>query len=129
MRDVIIAEGGTGAPAALDDIGIAVAGKTGTAEYCDDIAQPLGYCVPGQWPSHAWYIGYGPYEDPEIAVIAFVYNGGEGSFMALPLVRETMRAFFELQAQRDSGEIISPPLSEEDEIDLSVGATPIPNQP
>lgn len=129
MRDVIIAEGGTGAPAALDDIGIAVAGKTGTAEYCDDIAQPLGYCVPGQWPSHAWYVGYGPYEDPEIAVIAFVYNGGEGSFMALPLVRETMRAFFELQAQRDGGEIISPPLSEEDEIDLSVGATPIPNQP
>ncbi|MGV2432630.1 MAG UNVERIFIED_CONTAM: hypothetical protein LVQ98_04710 [Rickettsiaceae bacterium] len=32
-----------------------VAGKTGTAEYCDDIARPLGLCVPGNWPSHAWF--------------------------------------------------------------------------
>lgn len=126
MREVIIAEGGTGADANLDDIGITVAGKTGTAEYCDDIAQPLGYCVPGQWPSHAWYVGYGPYEDPEIVVIAFVYNGGEGSFMALPLVRETMRAYFELEAQRESGIPVSPPVSAEDGVDLSVEPTAIP---
>lgn len=126
MREVIIAEGGTGAPASLDEIGIAVGGKTGTAEYCDDIAQPLGYCVPGQWPSHAWYVGYGPVEDPEIAIIAFVYNGGEGSFMALPLVRETMQAYFELQAQREAGVPISPPSTDPDEVDLTVPATPVP---
>ncbi|MGB7341297.1 MAG: penicillin-binding transpeptidase domain-containing protein [Phototrophicaceae bacterium] len=126
MREVIIAEGGTGAPASLDDIGIAVGGKTGTAEYCDDIAQPLGYCVPGQWPSHAWYVGYGPIENPEIAIVAFVYNGGEGSFMALPLVRETMRAYFELQAQRAAGVPIAPPSTDPDAIDLTVPATPVP---
>lgn len=93
-------EGGTARAASLDDMGIVVGGKTGTAEYCDDVAQPLGYCVPGQWPSHAWYAGFAPYEDPEIAVIAFVYNGGEGSFTALPIVRETMRVYFELQEAR-----------------------------
>lgn len=133
MREVIVAEGGTGAPAALDEIGVLVGGKTGTAEYCDDIAQPLGYCVPGQWPSHAWYVGYGPIEEPEIAVIAFVYNGGEGSFMALPLVRETMRSYFELQAQREDGGIITPEITNPDDADLGVGATPVPltvpNQP
>ncbi len=107
MRAAVTIEGGTAGSAALDDIGIAVAGKTGTAEYCDDIARPLGYCVPGQWPSHAWYVGYGPYEDPEIVVIAFVYNGGEGSFMALPVVRETMRTYFELQAQREGRNLTS----------------------
>ena len=66
-------------------------------------------------------------ENPEIAVVAFVYNGGEGSFMALPLVRETMRAYFELQTQRESG-IIDPAVTSEEDIDLSVEATPIPNQ-
>lgn len=129
MREVIVAEGGTGAPASLDDIGILVGGKTGTAEYCDDIAQPLGYCVPGQWPSHAWYAGYAPIDDPEIVIIAFVYNGGEGSFMALPLVRETMRAYFELQAQRVSGIPISPAIESPDDVNLIVEPTPIPNQP
>lgn len=76
------------------------AGKTGTAEYCDDIAGPLGLCVPGQWPAHAWYVGYAPYENPEIIVIAFVYNGGEGSKVATPIVREVMDAYFRLKTQR-----------------------------
>ncbi len=129
MREVIVAEGGTGAQASLEDMGIAVGGKTGTAEYCDDIAQPLGYCVPGQWPSHAWYAGYAPIEDPEIVIIAFVYNGGEGSFMALPLVRETMRAYFELQEQRASGISINPAIQSSDDVNLIVEPTAIPAQP
>lgn len=97
-RAAVTIEGGTAQKAALDTIN--VAGKTGTAEYCDNVARPLGYCVPGQWPSHAWYVGFAPYEAPEIIVIAFVYNGGEGSRIALPVVRETMQAYFDLKTQR-----------------------------
>jgi cell division protein FtsI/penicillin-binding protein 2 len=89
---------GTGQPAALGYV--TVAGKTGTAEYCDDIAAPLGLCIPGQWPSHAWYYGYAPFENPEIAVIAFVYNGGEGSLNALPIVRNVIDCYFRLKAER-----------------------------
>ncbi len=89
---------GTGMNAALPNI--TVGGKTGTAEYCDDIARPLGLCVPGNWPAHAWFTAYAPYEDPEIIIIAFVYNGGEGSLVALPIVRETMQAYFSLKAAR-----------------------------
>lgn len=70
------------------------AGKTGTAEYCDDIARPLGLCIPGRWPSHAWYVGYAPFEDPEIMVMAFGYNAGEGSQFALPIVRSVMDYYF-----------------------------------
>ncbi|MFP4321815.1 MAG: penicillin-binding transpeptidase domain-containing protein, partial [Anaerolineales bacterium] len=70
------------------------AGKTGTAEYCDDIARPLGLCIPGRWPSHAWYVGYAPFENPEIMVQAFAYNAGEGSQVASPMVRLTMDAYF-----------------------------------
>jgi hypothetical protein len=73
------------------------AGKTGTAEYCDDIARPLGLCIPGRWPSHAWYVGYAPYEAPEIIVVAFVYNAGEGSQVALPVVRSVLNYHFTAQ--------------------------------
>ncbi|MCZ7544399.1 MAG: penicillin-binding transpeptidase domain-containing protein [Anaerolineae bacterium] len=96
MRDVVVY--GTGMTAALPYVN--VAGKTGTAEYCDDVARPLGLCQPGNWPAHAWYVGYAPYEDPEIIVIAFLYNGGEGSGVALPAVREVIDAYFNLKATR-----------------------------
>ena len=47
---------------------------------------------------HAWFVGYGPFENPEIAVLAFVYNGGEGSVTAGPLVSEVLNAYFDLKA-------------------------------
>lgn len=107
-RQAVIAEGGTAAPAAID--GIEVAGKTGTAEYCDNVARPLGYCVQGAWPAHAWYAGYAPYDDPEILMVSFVYNGGEGSRIALPIVRETMEGYFELKEQRGENVPTLPPV-------------------
>ncbi|MCD6355983.1 MAG: penicillin-binding protein 2 [Anaerolineaceae bacterium] len=77
---------------------IQTAGKTGTAEYCDNVAQSKNLCQPGNWPTHAWYVGYAPYDDPEIAVVAFVYNGGEGASVAAPVVQKIMEAYFELKA-------------------------------
>ena len=99
MREAVIGEGGTAQPATLPFV--EVAGKTGTAEYCDDNAWALNLCVPGQWPAHAWYTGYAPYDDPEVIILAFVYNGGEGSQVALPIVRRTMAEYFRLKIERD----------------------------
>jgi penicillin-binding protein 2 len=82
---------------------VTVAGKTGTAEYCDDIAASRNLCQPGQWPSHAWYYGYAPYEAPEIAVITFVYNAGDGSANALPVTKAVMDCYFKLKAERAQG--------------------------
>lgn len=79
------------------NIGIAAAGKTGTAEYCDTFANEKGLCIPGSWPSHAWTLAYAPYDNPEIAVVAFAYNGGEGASVAGPIVRRTIEAYFELK--------------------------------
>lgn len=76
---------------------IAAAGKSGTAEYCDNIAQRKGICFFGKWPRHAWFAGYAPAENPEIAVVAFVYNGGEGSLVAGPIVERVMQAYFDLK--------------------------------
>ena len=77
---------------------ITAAGKTGTAEYCDQYAQAQNRCGYGLWPSHAWTVAFAPYENPEIAVVAFVYNGTEGSTVAGPIVRRVLEAYFELKA-------------------------------
>ena len=74
------------------------AGKTGTAEYCDNVAQLKNLCQPGNWPTHAWYVAYAPVEDPEIVVVAFVYNGGEGASVAGPIVRNVLDSYFALKA-------------------------------
>jgi penicillin-binding protein 2 len=77
---------------------IAVAGKTGTAEYCDDVARELQQCQFGSWPTHSWTLAYAPYDDPEIIVLAFAYHGGEGGTVAAPMVARVMQAYFELKA-------------------------------
>jgi penicillin-binding protein 2 len=74
------------------------AGKTGTAEYCDNVAQSKNLCQPGNWPTHSWYVAYAPVEDPEIVVVAFVYNGGEGASVAGPIVRNVLDSYFQLNA-------------------------------
>ncbi len=99
-------EGGTAATV-FGDMPVPAAGKTGTAEYCDNIANEKGLCKPESWPQHSWYAGYAPADDPEIAVVAFVYNGGEGASVAAPIVRKVMDSYFCLKAL-DKGEADSP---------------------
>ncbi len=87
----------------FSDFEIAAAGKTGTAEYCDNFAQARNLCIPGNWPTHAWTIGYAPFDDPEIVVVAFVYNGGEGASVAGPIVKRVLEAYFEIKALEAPG--------------------------
>jgi penicillin-binding protein 2 len=77
---------------------VAVAGKTGTAEYCDDVARKANRCQFGAWPTHAWTLAYAPFDDPEIIILAFAYNGGEGGSVAAPIVARVMQAYFELKS-------------------------------
>jgi len=104
MRQAVI--DGTAAEA-MAGLEIPSAGKTGTAEYCDDVAQAKNLCQPEAWPAHAWYIGYAPYDDPEIVVIAFVYNGNEGAEVAAPIVKRVLEAYFCLKTI-DSGSECAP---------------------
>jgi penicillin-binding protein 2 len=92
---MVITEGT--AKAEFEGFNFNAAGKTGTAEYCDNIAQSLNLCQQGNWPAHAWFVGYAPYDNPEIVVVAFVYNGKEGSTVAAPIVRKVLEAYFELK--------------------------------
>lgn len=89
---------------AFQNLEIAAAGKTGTAEYCDKYAAEKNLCKFGAWPTHAWTVAFAPYENPEIAVIAFVYNGGEGASVAGPVVGQVLQAYFELKQIDNAGQ-------------------------
>ncbi len=76
--------------------GVTVAGKTGTAEFCEYDPE-LEDCRRDEedfLPTHAWYVAYAPYEDPEIAVVTFIYDGGEGSEAAVPVTQRVLEAYF-----------------------------------
>lgn len=60
----------------LDTLPIDTAGKTGTAQ------------TPGDRPTHAWFIGFAPYENPSLAIVVLIEEGGEGSSVAVPLARD-----------------------------------------
>lgn len=83
-----------GTAKALSVPGVTVAGKTGTAEFYDP---EIPLSASGRLPTHAWFTAFAPYEDPEIAIVVFVYNGGEGSATALPVAQEILRGYFDLK--------------------------------
>jgi len=74
---------GTGTAAAL--AGVDVAGKTGTAEVPDKEA-----C--NGLPNQAWFIGFAPADDPQIAVAATIEcTSGFGGEVAAPIVADVMQ--------------------------------------
>jgi penicillin-binding protein 2 len=111
MRNAITV--GTSWKANLVDV--QVAGKTGTAEF-------FGPRRGGRLPTHAWFTAYAPYENPEIAVVVFVYNGGEGSEVAAPIAADMLRAYFKLPPDAPLVPRLAPPPPE-------TGTTAPVNQP
>jgi len=81
---------------------VAVAGKTGTAEY------PGPRDEEGILPTHAWFIAFAPYEEPEIALVVFVSGGHEGAKVAVPIAAKILRAYFGLPQPVDE-DIVAPP--------------------
>lgn len=75
--------------------GVNIAGKTGTAEYPGvDEEGNLMLDKFGNLPTHSWFTAFAPYEDPEIALVVFLDNGGEGSRTSVPIASEILRYYF-----------------------------------
>ncbi|MFA6097121.1 MAG: penicillin-binding protein 2 [Candidatus Paceibacterota bacterium] len=79
MRENVI----SGSGRELADLPFNAAGKTGTAQYA------------GNKKTHAWYVAYAPYEDPEIVLAVIVEGGGEGHTTSVPIANELLRWYFE----------------------------------
>jgi penicillin-binding protein 2 len=75
----MVIESGTGKNAQVENM--EVAGKTGTAQN-------------SHGENHAWFVGYAPYQNPEICITVFVEHGGDGSQAAAPLAREIIQEYF-----------------------------------
>jgi len=73
---------GTGWRANIKEL--AVAGKTGTAQ------NPQG-------ETHAWFIGFAPYDNPEVCITVFLENGGEGGEAAAPIARAMLEKYFNIK--------------------------------
>lgn len=92
LRDALFAvvnEGGTGKAARLP--GVAIAGKTGTAqtrEFKNDADRKR------RDRDHAWFAGFAPADDPQVVVVVFAERAGLGGQIAAPIAREVFRAIF-----------------------------------
>jgi len=73
----------SGSARSLNSLPVAVAGKTGTAQY-----------GPNNSKKHAWFECFAPYENPTIAMVVLIEGGGEGSSFAAPVARETLKWYF-----------------------------------
>ena len=70
-----------------------IAGKSGTAE-----------APPGE--NHTWFGAYGPYEDPEIVVVAFgEHSGGGGGSVAAPMVKQVLDQYFGVEPDGEQPEV------------------------
>ena len=76
MRQAVL----EGTARSLASISVPAAGKTGTAQF--DARDPNR--------SHAWFTAYAPYDDPQIAIVVLIEDGGEGGVNAVPVVKEAM---------------------------------------
>ena len=77
------------------DIDYRLAGKSGTAQVVG-IPQGEEYdeeLLDESNRKHAWFMAFAPADDPVIALSAFVENGGGGSSVAGPIVREVVDAY------------------------------------
>ena len=67
MKNVTTESGGT-AYSVFKNSSVTVGGKTGSAQ--------------AGKKTHAWFVGFAPFNDPEIAVVAIVENGAHGAYAA-----------------------------------------------
>jgi len=105
MRDVVADPKGT-AHWQLSRAKWTVAGKTGTAQVVkmsDDDERTFSDARHHQ--DHAWFMGYAPFEKPEIAFVVFVEHGGHGGSAAGPVARKVVDFWAnKMKAQREEAQ-------------------------
>ena len=71
-----------GSARSLNTLPVAVAGKTGTAQWSTKKSP------------HAWFIGFAPYEKPEVVITVLVEEGVEGSTIAALIAKDILNWYF-----------------------------------
>lgn len=82
MRQVVTS--GTACCKIEQEVPVAVAGKTGTAE-----TDPTNNKKP-----NSWFTSFAPYDDPQIVTVILIENAGEGAQYAAPATRDFLTWYF-----------------------------------
>jgi penicillin-binding protein 2 len=78
MRQTVMA----GSARSLQIVPVAVAGKTGTAQWSSKKAP------------HAWFTGFAPYDNPQVVITVMIEEGREGSSVSVPIAKEILQWYF-----------------------------------
>ncbi|MEA3273213.1 MAG: penicillin-binding protein 2 [Patescibacteria group bacterium] len=78
MRETVV----DGTAKTLNELEVAVAGKTGTAQ------------IGGTENTHSWFVGFAPADNPQLVLAVIVEEGGESSDAAVPVAKEAFRKYF-----------------------------------
>lgn len=82
VRDGLRAAVTSGSALSLSTVPVPLAGKTGTAQYSQE-GKP-----------HAWFTGFGPFDNPELVVTVLVEQGEESSRAATPVAKKIFEWYF-----------------------------------
>lgn len=91
LRQVVEHPRGTGKRVRMEQVPIA--GKTGTAE------------IGGGRNDHAWFAGYAPADNPQVAFVVVLEEGGSGGRVAGPVAREFVESLLEFGILRRAPEV------------------------
>ncbi|WP_130806549.1 penicillin-binding transpeptidase domain-containing protein [Senegalia massiliensis] len=72
---------------------VKVAGKTGTAQ------AGINPVTKEFYDNYAWFVGFAPYDDPEIAVATVIFQGGSGGNSA-PMTRDIIGHYLEVNKDK-----------------------------
>jgi len=106
MNAVVNIPGGTAYRSRISEPGMAMGGKTGTAQVRRITKSEREQGVrknkdlPWKFRDHALFVGYAPVESPKYAVAVVVEHGGSGSKAAAPIAKEIL-----LETQRRMGTV------------------------
>lgn len=98
----VVNGGGTGWRARVP--GVEVCGKTGTAQVASraTLQGTKDRERPEHLRNHAWFVGYAPRYNPEVAIAVLVEHGGAGGQAAAPVAQHVLNAYFEARSRRQT---------------------------
>lgn len=103
MKGVTTESGGT-AYSIFRNFNIEVGGKTGSAQTERKDAN-------GKDITHAWFVGFAPFDEPEIAIVVMIENGQHGSNAAVP-ARDIIAEYFGMNANKVTEDMSAKPTTQ-----------------
>lgn len=98
MKGVTSEEGGT-AYYIFSDLGMEIGGKTGSVE--TNVESQV----------NGWFVGFAPYDNPEIAIVVLIEGAGSGGNTA-PVAKEIIKEYFGVNAEKVTEDVTALPTTQ-----------------